>query len=881
LGELMIDRDTPRANPPANADAAQVTAWGGLKDAAATAIHWASQSPEQVIAALDTNPERGLSTAEAEARLTRVGPNLPFAEEEESIWEEILELFREPMILLLIAVMVVYFLLGEHEDALIMLGAIVPIAAIEVLQETRTARAIRALKALVSPTAAVLRDGQVQTIPSTQMVPGDILLLDAGDIVAADARLLTANNLQVDESALTGEAMPQTKDAQASVTPSVPLFEQPTMVFGLTAVQSGAGRAVVVETGPRTEYGQIGKSLAAVEIRKTPLQERSETFTRRLAIAGFLVTLGVFGLGLLQGLGVLPALLRGLSLAMAAIPEELPIILTVFLALGVRDMTRRHALIRKLTAVETLGSVTTICTDKTGTLTEGQLSVSRLFWRGRDWSAEDAPPAVVSEIAALFAPQPSDDWLDQAVHRYLVTHNLPPPPQIVAEFPFDRQRRVRTTVQALADGQYHVVTRGAPEQVLAHSVLSDADRTAAPAVNEAFASAALRVIGVAEKMVPAIPASAAEAETGLTFVGLLGLTDPLRSEVPAAIAAAHTAGVRVMLITGDQPLTATAIARAAGLIHPDRVVLGHELADLDEAAIARQLQDVTAVARALPLLKLRIVRALQAQGQVVAMTGDGVNDAPALKAADIGIAMGRRGTEVARGAAPMVLADDNFATIVAAMAEGRRIYANIQKAINFFAGSKVAILGFVLLNSVLALPLALLPIHIVWLELVVDPMSSAVYQAEPADADLMRQPPRPRSEALVPRSLLIRILAQGAAILAAAFGGYVALLQSGTIERARTVAFSVLVLALLLLVLVNRSPRPFAWRVGQRANPLLLAIVALSVVLQVAIVSWPPLQRLFTTTTLSLTEWALALGLAALSTIWFEGVKALSARQPK
>jgi len=877
----MIDRDTPRASPPASADAAHVTPRDAVADAAATAIHWASQSPEEVIAALDTNPERGLSTTEAETRLARVGPNLPFAEEEESIWEEILELFREPMILLLIAVMVVYFLLGEREDALIMLGAIVPIAAIEVLQETRTARAIRALKALVSPTAAVLRDGQVQTIPSMQVAPGDILVLDAGDIVAADARLLTTNNLQVDESALTGEAMPQTKDARAGVTPGVPLFEQPTMVFGLTAVQSGAGRAVVVETGPRSEYGQIGKSLATVETRKTPLQMRSETFTRLLAIAGFVVTLGVFGLGLLQGLGLLSALLRGLSLAMAAIPEELPIILTVFLALGVRDMTRRHALIRKLTAVETLGSVTTICTDKTSTLTEGQLSVSRLFWRGRDWNAKDAPPVVVGEIGALLAPQPSDDWLDQAVQRYLATRDLPPPPQVVAEFPFDRQRRLRTTVQALADGQYHVVTRGAPEQVLAHSALSNADRTAAQAANEAFASTALRVIGMAEKIVPVIPASAAEAEAGLTFVGLLGLTDPLRSEVPTAIAAAQSAGVRVMLITGDQPLTATAVARAAGLSHPERVVLGHELADLDEAAIAHQLKDVTAVARALPLLKLRIVRALQAQGQVVAMTGDGVNDAPALKAADIGIAMGRRGTEVARAAAPMVLADDNFATIVAAMAEGRRIYANIQKAINFFAGSKVAILGFVLLNSVLALPLALLPIHIVWLELVVDPMSSAVYQAEPADADLMRQPPRPRSEALVPRSLLIRILAQGAAILAAAFGGYVALLQSGTIECARSVAFSVLVLALLLLVLVNRSARPFGWQVGQGANPLLPAIVALSVLLQVAIVSWPPLQRLFTTTTLSLTEWALALGLAMLSTVWFEGVKAISARQPK
>lgn len=354
----MIDRDTPGASSPTSADTAHVTARDELENATASAIHWASQPPDQIVAALDTHLEHGLSIAEAAARLARVGPNVPFSEEEESIWEEILELFQEPMILLLIAVMVVYFLLGEHEDALIMLGAIVPIAAIEVLQETRTARAIRALKALVSPTAAVLRDGQVQTIPSAQVVPGDILVLDAGDVVAADARLLTTNNLQVDESALTGEAMPQTKDAQAGVTPGVPLFEQPTMVFGLTAVQSGAGRAVVVATGPRTEYGQIGKSLAAVETRKTPLQKRSETFTRRLAIAGFLVTLGVFGLGLLQGLGLLPALLRGLSLAMAAIPEELPIILTVFLALGVRDMTRRHALIRKLTAVETLGSVT-------------------------------------------------------------------------------------------------------------------------------------------------------------------------------------------------------------------------------------------------------------------------------------------------------------------------------------------------------------------------------------------------------------------------------------------------------------------------------------------------------------------------------------------
>jgi len=820
---------------------------------------------------------RGLSSSEAKRRLETFGPNVIGKAAQEPLWEEILEILAEPMVLLLIGAMIIFFLLGERRDAIAMLLAIVPIVGIEFIQEYRTARAIRALSRLVEPRARVLRNGTEDMIASHDVVPGDILLLRAGDLVTADARLIETNYLAVDESLLTGESTPIDKHAQV-LPDGTAIPERLNMAFAGTKIVEGAAKAIVVATGQQTEYGTIGQLTLAVKAEKTPLERKARQLTRWLALFGGEVTIAVVCIGILQGAGLLPAILRGLAVAMAAIPEELPVIFTVFLALGVWHMARQQALLRKIHAVEALGSVTTICVDKTGTLTQGELTIAKMCCDGQVVTPSDRTLTRCQPFFALpwlLRADPYRDPFEQGIEAFLAAHPEIAHPtagwQVVQEYPFDPRRKRRSTLLSDAEGRWLLLTRGAPEYVLEICRAAPQEREWILRANTQVAQEGLRVLAYAHRVLSDVPSSRDDIEMQLVFDGLIGFDDAIREAVPAAIRQANDAGVRVVMITGDQEATALVVAGTLGLDHHAGVMTGQELERLSDEALRGRLGETSIFTRVLPAQKLRIVQALKARGEIVAMTGDGINDAPALRAADIGIAMGQRGTEIAREAATMVLLDDNFATIITAIREGRRIYANIQKAITYFTSAKIALLGFVLLNGFLTLPLALLPLHIVWMELIIDPTSSLVYQAEPAAPDLLTRKPRSPKEPLLSKRLLAKLVSQGLTMLAGTFVTYWWALHAVMGElKARTLAFSVLVLGQLFLVLVNRSERLPLWRLSLTSNPFLLGIILFIMLTQGVIVYWPPIQRVFRTTALMPREWLLVLGIAAASTLWFE-----------
>lgn len=650
---------------------------------------------------------------------------------------------------------------------------------------------------------------------------------------------------------------------------------------------SRAAKAIVVATGRQTEYGAIGQLTLAVKAEPTPLERKARQLTRWLGLFGGGVTIAVVGISILEGAGLLPAMLRGLAVAMAAIPEELPVIFTLFLALGVWHMARQQALLRKIHAVEALGSVTTICVDKTGTLTKGELTITKMCCDGHVVTPFDRTLTRCQPFLALpwlLKADPYRDPFEQGLQAFIAAHPEIAHPipgwQVVQELPFDPRRKRRSTLLWDAAGRWLLLTRGAPEYVLELCDTSPQDRQQILRANTAFAQEGLRVLAYAHRVLSNVPSCRDELEGQLIFDALIGFDDALREAVPTAIRQAQDAGVQVVMITGDQEATALVVARRLGLAHQGGVITGHELERLSDEALRARLGETGIFARVLPAQKLRIVQALKARGDIVAMTGDGINDAPALRAADIGIAMGQRGTEIAREAATMVLLDDNFATIVTAIREGRRIYGNIQKAVNYFTSAKIALLGFVLLNGLLKLPLALFPLHIVWMELIIDPTSSLVYQAEPADPEQLKRKPRSPKEPLLSKRLLAKLVSQGLTMLAGTFLTYWWALQAGAGElKARTLAFSVLVLSQLLLVLVNRSDRHSFWRLPLTTNPFLLGIILFTVLTQCVIIYWPSIQSVFRTTALMPREWLFVLGVAAASTLWFEALKWIVVRR--
>ena len=828
---------------------------------------------------------RGLDAQEAAARLKRDGFNELEAPVRRTVWRIVWEVLREPMLQLLIAAGVVYVVLGDRTEALMLLSFVAITASITVLQERRAERVLESLRDLSSPRALVIRDGERQRIPGREVVLGDLLVLIEGDRVPADGQLITASDCRIDESLLTGESVPVTKLAPDPATRFAPRSDRSSVadpaqstamrpggdglpcVYGGTLVVGGQGVAEVTAVGMHSEIGRVGRSLSGIETEITPLQGRVRSLVKRLSVAG----LGLSGAAALlywftRG-DWLGGLLAGITLAMALLPEELPLILTVFMAMGSWRLSRQRVLTRRAAAIETLGSATMLCTDKTGTLTVNRMRVVALSVPeggqsaiARHWAVgqplEDAALTALLETGVLASqPQPVDP-MERAFHDRAAQHA----PQVLQTaqsgelthaYGLSRELLAMTHVWCLADrAQSVVAAKGAPEAIIGLCRLDAAQAEATRAAVDALARRGMRVLGVACAEGPpgGAPASCPTTQAGFAFrfMGLVGLADPLRDTVPEAVRLCRQAGIRVAMITGDYPATAQAIAAQAGIDTDGDVITGDDIRQMDDAALQARVAHACVFARVMPEQKLRIVQALRAGGHIVAMTGDGVNDAPSLKAAHIGIAMGGRGTDVAREASDIVLLDDDFGSIVQAVRLGRRIDDNLRKAIGFIFSVHVPIAGLSLMPLLFGLPLLFSPIHVAFLELIIDPVASIVFEAEAEEPDLMDRAPRDPHVALLGAELIGWAVLCGAVVLLIVMALFAGLLSAGAAaSQARASAFAALVLCNGVLVLTHRSLRASVLTALSRSNAALWRIAALTAVLLTAALTVPPLREAF------------------------------------
>ncbi|MBS0376460.1 MAG: cation-translocating P-type ATPase [Proteobacteria bacterium] len=804
-----------------------------------------------------TDGIEGLTADEAARRLTLEGPNELPAPGSRGVGRLLLELFREPMFLLLAAAGGLYVAAGETGDALFLLASVAVVAAITIVQERRAERALDALRALASPAVRAIRDGRLVRIAARELVRGDWVVVAEGERLPADARLRRGLGVTIDESLLTGESATVRKQPSVVVAPlEAPGGEDLSSLFAGSLVTSGQAVAEVLATGPHTELGKLGESLASVALVPTPLQIETRRIVRLLAIAGLAASVFVVAVyGITRGSTLASwreALLAGVAMAMALLPEELPVVLTVFLALGAARIARRRVLARRMPVVEALGAITILCVDKTGTLTENRMRVRECL--AADAVLGDRAPAAGGGAPSLLAtarlasrPQPFDP-MERALHEAADAESAAPlgGAALVHEYPLGPSLLAVSCVwDDPAAPRLQVASKGAPEAIATLCGLDAAARERLQRATGALASGGLRVLGVAHGQLDrgALPAS--QQELRLAFAGLVAFEDPLRRDVPAAVAECRGAGIRVAMITGDYPRTAQAIAQAAGLENPQALLTGAELDELDDAALARRIVDVDVFARVVPRQKLRIVTALQARGEVVAMTGDGVNDAPALKAAHVGIAMGGRGTDVAREAASLVLLDDDFSAIVAAIRAGRRIYDNVRKSARFIVAAHVPIAGLSILPALIpGWPLLLLPVHIAIMELLIDPACSLVFEAEPEEPDIMRRAPRPVGARLFTRPMVARALAQGTVVLASSLVLYLWVRAAHGDSGARVVAFLNLAASTLLVILANRSEREPLWRSLGRRNPVAWWLIGLAIAMLVACLALPGLRAL-------------------------------------
>ncbi|MBI3348803.1 MAG: cation-translocating P-type ATPase [Burkholderiales bacterium] len=762
-------------------------------------------------------PVAGLSQQEAQARLQRDGPNeLPAASRSgaaQLLWEVV----REPMFLLLVACGAIYLALGDRHEALMLLGFVFVVIAITFVQKRRSQAALDALRDLSSPRALVLRDGVPVKVPSPSLVAGDVVLLAEGDRVPADVELLEASYLTVDESQLTGESQPVLKQAREATATGPAAAHQ--RCFSGSLVTQGSAKGCVVATGARSALGRIGVSLGGIVMEDTPIQRETAQVVRRVATAGVLIAaLLAIGWAVSRG-DWLTGLLAGLTLAMAILPEELPVVLTIFLGLGAWRLSREQVLTRRIPAVELLGATTVLCVDKTGTLTRNQMEVRQLCVDDKHFVLAGQP---FDDMAHAFHPvleygvlsshrrafDPMESAIGAAGQRWLQgSEHLHADWTLVSDYPLSRELLAMSRVWRSPDcRELLVAAKGAPEAIVDLCHLPPAQGQSIASQVAALAAEGLRVLGVARAVFSANKLPAIQHDFDFEFVGLLALEDPVRSDVPAAIAECRAAGIRVAMITGDHPATALAIARQAGLDTGGGHLTGADLDALDDPALAERLSRTQVFCRVRPEQKLRLVQAFKARGDVVAMTGDGVNDAPALKAAHIGVAMGGRGTDVAREAADLVLLNDDFGALVTAIRYGRRMFANLRKAIAFVLAVHLPIIGLALAPLLMGWPLILMPAHILFLQLVIDPACSIVFEVEPLEPGTMAQPPRRPDARLFDGSVLGLGLLQGLGLLAAVLAGrLLAVRWGGSEDAGRTVAFAVLVLGNLALIQANRS----------------------------------------------------------------------------
>lgn len=827
---------------------------------------WYALAASDALARLNSSAN-GLAQAEVAQRLEQHGRNEIPTARTRSVWEMFAGQFRDFMIVILLVAAAVSGLVGDPPDTIAILVIVLINAVISTIQEARAEGAVAALRAMAAPDARAVRDGKVITVATPELVPGDIVVIEAGNIIPADLRLLESENLQVDESALTGESTTVAKQSATLAEQQLALGDRTNLAFKSSLVTHGRGRGVVVATGLATEIGRIADLLRTEVRSKTPLQLRLARFGRHLALAILAICAIVFAAGLVQGQPPIVMFLTAVSLAVAAIPEALPAAVTIALALGARKLIRHNSLVRNLPAVETLGSVTTICTDKTGTLTQNQMAAERFVTSagerdalpraGADsaWDEFGTALALNNDVGAIDGATVGEPT-ELALYTAAANAGFDKPelerqrPRI-GEIAFDSERKLMSTVHAAAGGAI-VYVKGAPERVLA--LCSDAGELLADA--DTLAREGYRVLAVARREFGRPPArvDADAIETDLRAIGLVGLIDPPREEVPQALADCITAAITPIMVTGDHPGTAEAIARRLGIMDASSVIItGEELAALTEADFAARVDSVRVYARVSPEQKLRIVKALQARGEFVAMTGDGVNDAPALKRSDIGVAMGKKGTDIAREAADMVLVDDNFATIVAAVREGRRIFDNVRKFIKYMMSSNAGEIWTLFLAPFLGLPIPLLPIHILWINLVTDGLPALAFSAEPAERGIMQRPPRPPDESLFAGGMWQYIVWVGLLI-----GGVSLLSQAWSIARGvtywQTIVFTVLTFAQIFHSLAVRSDGEAIWRLGLRSNLPLLGAIGLTVALQLMVIYIPALNPIFKTEPLPLVD---------------------------
>jgi P-type Ca2+ transporter type 2C len=874
---------------------------------------WSQKTAEAVIEELESSLN-GISAEEARSRLSRYGPNEFREKKKKTAFLIFLDQFRDFMIAVLVVAAVISGFIGELPDTAAILFIVVLNALIGFVQEFRAEKAMEALKKIAAPTATALRMGVPETIPAAGLVPGDVVLLEAGNIAPADMRFIETSSLSMDESAITGESAPVEKTSDTLPDEDLELGDRRNLAYRGSCVTRGRGKAIVIATGMATELGRIAAMLQTSEEIKTPLQKRLGAFGRKLALAILIICSIFFAMGMLHGEPPMLMLLTAISLAVAAIPEALPAVITISLALGARKLSFQQALIRRLPAVETLGSVTYICSDKTGTLTINRMTVDEVFVNGETINPGDYPvvgsntPALDRDVRSLFfmalalsndaaispdgslAGEPTETALCETARE--LGYNKPDLEKDfprITEIPFDSGRKLMTTIHALPEGGYISFTKGASDllidqcsNILTSGGPSEAESVNLAGINEQMASNGLRVLGFAMRIWDTLPSdlSPENIERELTMLGLAGLMDSPREAAREAVFLCKNAGIQPVMITGDHALTAKTIAERLGITddNPQAIITGRELAKLPREDFEKRVEHIRVYARVAPEQKLDIVKALQDKGQCVAMTGDGVNDAPALKRADIGIAMGVTGTDVAKEASDMALLDDNFSTIVKAVREGRKIYDNIRKFIKYLLTTNSGEIWVLFLAPLAGMPIPLLPIQLLWINLVTDGFPALALSAEPAEKDIMNRPPRPPDESIFAHGLWQHVLWVGLFMAGIVLSIQAYAYSSGNAHW-QTMVFTALCLTQLGHAMAIRSEKQSLFAIGIFSNIYMVGAVATAFILQMATIYLPVLNPIFKTEPLTFSELMITIAMSSLVFVAVETEKFFKRRR--
>ena len=864
---------------------------------------WFTKTPAETLSELETDQVKGLTSAQAEERLAKYGPNALEGGKKDSLIVRFLKQMKDPMIIVLLAAAVLSLIAsGGHDwiEAVIILVIVVVNAIISISQESSAEKALEALQKMSAPLAKVIRNGEMTRLDTDKLVPGDIIVLEAGDLVPADARILECANLKADEAAMTGESVPVSKQAIDSLPEETVLGDRKNMVISSTVITNGRATCVVTDTGMNTEVGRIAKMLTSEEDGDTPLQRKMGEISKTLSFICLGVCVVMFIVGILYKKPIMDMFMEAVSLAVAAIPEGLPAVVTIVLALGTQRMVKHNAIVKKLPAVETLGCAGVICSDKTGTLTMNRMTVTQVWTMGDAHRAEaltisslcnDTVLTYNEDGTAKTAGDPTETaFVDAAFKDGLDKNKMEAEMPRVNELPFDSDRKMMTTVHPV-NGKLRVMVKGAPDRLLERCThildgspvaITEAHKAQVLDANAGMASKALRVLAAAYKDVDALPEgelTSENLECGLTFVGLVGMIDPPRMEVRQAVAECYGAGIRPVMITGDHKLTAVAIAKELDIYRDgDLAITGEDLDFMSQEMLEQDVEKFAVYARVSPEHKMRIVKAWQSKGMVVAMTGDGVNDAPALKAADIGCAMGITGTDVAKGAAEMILTDDNFATIVAAVEQGRGIYSNIKKAIHYLLscniGEIIAIFFATLLYKIFP-DVPLMPVQLLWLNLVTDSLPALALGMEPVEHSVMQQKPRSAKESIFTRGFTIRLCWQGAMVGILTLAAYaIGFYGFSNPAAANTMAFATLTFSQLFHAFDVRSEDQSIFKLGITTNPAMNKAFLVGLVLQLIVLLVPPVMGIFEVVFLNVWEYIAVLVLSLVPVIISEIEKA-------